>query len=71
MNRRTLLISTAAASVSALGGKAVFEFAHAQPKTGGGAMPPGRYMGPRRLWACPDEYHRYRRRPHCLRYRRH
>jgi hypothetical protein len=32
-----------------LGGKAVFESAHAQPKTGGGAMPPpsqiGAYMG--------------------------
>jgi hypothetical protein len=49
MNRRTLLISTAAASISALGGKAVFESAHAQPKAGGGAMPPpsqiGAYMG--------------------------
>jgi alkyl sulfatase BDS1-like metallo-beta-lactamase superfamily hydrolase len=40
MDRRTLLISTAAAaSVSALGRKHVFESAHAQTKTAGDAMP--------------------------------
>jgi hypothetical protein len=40
MDRRTLLISTAAAaSVSALGGKHIFESAHAQTKAAGDAMP--------------------------------
>lgn len=59
MNRRSLLISTAAASISALGGKAVFETAHAQTRAAGAATPPASqisaYMGaPVKLGKAPN-----------------
>jgi len=59
MDRRTLLISTAAISVSALGSKTVFETAHAQTKAAAAAMPPASqveaYMGaPVKLGKAPN-----------------
>ena len=59
MDRRTLLISTAAVSISALGSKAVFETAHAQTKAATATTPPASqisaYMGaPVKLGKAPN-----------------